>query len=245
MCSNATYGFMPLHRKRWLTISALTVNGVPIASVARRVPVSNRFCGVRVWDLPKETRGGGVEVLLGLKPARVLYAGRSACCAGLDQIVIETPQGVEGCSVPIITRFAGDEADIEDGLPTVTVSSNANFYSDPQGLSEETLRRTLVVTWKQTGSPEDGLVRISGNFLTFRSDPNGYGLGGFTCLERASSGAFTVPSWLLWTWRSSPAEILELNITYFTRRAFSAPGLDHGEFVHTKSWESARKQITQ
>src|SRR5262245_44653229 len=31
--------------------------------------------------------GAGLEVIVGSQPARVLYAGRSGCCADLDQVV--------------------------------------------------------------------------------------------------------------------------------------------------------------
>jgi len=45
-----------------------------------------------------------VDVLVGGKPAKVGYKGRSGCCAGLDQIVFEVPPGIEGCYVPVAVR---------------------------------------------------------------------------------------------------------------------------------------------
>ena len=59
----------------------------------------------RSGPLPGDARPADLEVLAGGTAARVLYAGRSGCCAGLDQIVIEVPAGVEGCSVPLWVRF--------------------------------------------------------------------------------------------------------------------------------------------
>ncbi len=53
------------------------------------------------------TEFNGVEVFVGSAAARILYAGRSGCCAGLDQIVVETPAQAEGCLVPISVRVAG------------------------------------------------------------------------------------------------------------------------------------------
>jgi uncharacterized protein (TIGR03437 family) len=51
---------------------------------------------------------GAIEVLVGGAPARVSYAGRSPCCAGLDQIVFELPANTPvGCSTPLVVR-AGD-----------------------------------------------------------------------------------------------------------------------------------------
>jgi uncharacterized protein (TIGR03437 family) len=46
-----------------------------------------------------------VEVVVGDIPARVIYRGRSGCCAGLDQIVFIVPDGVEGCYVPVVVKI--------------------------------------------------------------------------------------------------------------------------------------------
>src|SRR5581483_1799312 len=53
---------------------------------------------------------GPIALYVGGKRAVVRYAGRSGCCAGVDQIIFEAPAGVEGCYVPVITvtgSFAG------------------------------------------------------------------------------------------------------------------------------------------
>ena len=55
--------------------------------------------------------GAELEVIVGMQPARVLYAGPSGCCADLDQVVIETPLAVEGCFVPVWFRLAGGQID--------------------------------------------------------------------------------------------------------------------------------------
>jgi uncharacterized protein (TIGR03437 family) len=47
----------------------------------------------------------GMEVLIGGKSARIIYAGRSDCCAGVDQIIAEVPAGVEGCAVAVRVRY--------------------------------------------------------------------------------------------------------------------------------------------
>ncbi len=51
----------------------------------------------------------GIEtrVWVGDRLARVVYRGRSGCCAGIDQIVFETPSGIEGCQVPINFEAGG------------------------------------------------------------------------------------------------------------------------------------------
>ena len=53
-------------------------------------------------QLSVETR-----VWVGDRLARVVYRGRSGCCAGIDQIVFETPEGIEGCQVPINFEAGG------------------------------------------------------------------------------------------------------------------------------------------
>lgn len=51
-------------------------------------------------DLP-----GEVEIFVGGRPATRRYAGRSSCCAGLDQIVFDIPADApRGCFVPVQVR---------------------------------------------------------------------------------------------------------------------------------------------
>ncbi len=49
----------------------------------------------------------GVEVFVGTQAANVIYAGRSGCCVGVDQISFEIPAGVKGCYVPVAVRSGG------------------------------------------------------------------------------------------------------------------------------------------
>jgi hypothetical protein len=51
----------------------------------------------------------------------------------------------------------------------------------------------VTLTWEQTGAPEDGLVRIYGNFLTFRFNQNGYGLGGSAASRKPAAGNSPCP----------------------------------------------------
>jgi len=48
-----------------------------------------------------------VEVFVGNVPAAITYAGRSGCCAGLDQIAFQVPDSALGCFVPIAIRAGG------------------------------------------------------------------------------------------------------------------------------------------
>ncbi len=76
----------------------------------------------------------GLAVFVGPKPARVVYAGRSGCCAGLDQIVFEMPAGILGCTVPVWIKYGDDGSGTND--ITVSVASGEGACSDPEGLSE-------------------------------------------------------------------------------------------------------------
>jgi len=80
----------------------------------------------QAFDLPD------LEVLVGDKPVRVLYAGRSGCCAGVDQIVFEAPAGVEGCYVPVVVRFL--DAGEDSNYATLSIARDGGSCSDPFGL---------------------------------------------------------------------------------------------------------------
>ncbi len=57
--------------------------------------------------LPGDRPGLDVRVWVGDRLARVIYRGRSGCCAGIDQIVFEAPTGIEGCQVPLSVEAGG------------------------------------------------------------------------------------------------------------------------------------------
>jgi uncharacterized protein (TIGR03437 family) len=76
----------------------------------------------------------GLTVFVGGRPAQIVYAGRSGCCAGMDQIIFQVPPGIEGCSVPVWVRYS------EDGQGSnpvyVSISAGGGACSDPHGLLE-------------------------------------------------------------------------------------------------------------
>jgi uncharacterized protein (TIGR03437 family) len=49
----------------------------------------------------------GVEIFAGTQAARIVYAGRSGCCVGVDQISFVVPPGITGCYVPVAVRSGG------------------------------------------------------------------------------------------------------------------------------------------
>ena len=84
--------------------------------------------------IPAGLNIAGFAVFVGGKTAKVVYAGRSGCCAGMDQIIFEVPSGIEGCNVPVWVRYT------EEGHGSnpvyVSVKSSGGACSDAHGLSE-------------------------------------------------------------------------------------------------------------
>ena len=76
------------------------------------------------------------EVYVGNKRAKVSYAGRSGCCAGLDQITFEVPAGVQGCYVPVAVRTPGTTSN----FVSLPVSPDGGTCAEPVGLPADLLR---------------------------------------------------------------------------------------------------------
>ena len=72
-----------------------------------------------------------VDVFIGNKPANIMYRGRSGCCAGIDQIVVTVPAGVQGCTVSLAVRVAG----VVSNFTSIAVAPNGKSCSDPTGFS--------------------------------------------------------------------------------------------------------------
>jgi uncharacterized protein (TIGR03437 family) len=64
-----------------------------------------------------------VQVWVGNQQATVSYAGRSGCCAAIDQIVFVVPQGVQGCYLPVAVQ-AGT-AGVVGNIPSMAVAPSA------------------------------------------------------------------------------------------------------------------------
>ena len=78
-----------------------------------------------------------LQVLVGGIPATVTYKGRSGCCAGVDQIVIEIPRGVEGCYVPVVVRIG----DVVSNFASLSIASTGDVCTDLNGLSGTDLEK--------------------------------------------------------------------------------------------------------
>lgn len=96
--------------------------------------VGEEATGPLVGDL------GGVDVFVGTKPAVVHYAGRSGCCAGVDQIAFDVPAGVSGCFVPLVVRSQG----IASNFSSIAVAAQGRQCSDPYGLPQSALAKAAA-----------------------------------------------------------------------------------------------------
>jgi uncharacterized protein (TIGR03437 family) len=99
--------------------------------------------------------------------ANVRYAGRSGCCAGLDEIIFDVPTGVSGCYVPVAAVTGG----VVSNFGTISVNPKGGECDDPLSFSASdimaaersgVLRRGQVALSGTSG----GEVDLSASFLT-------------------------------------------------------------------------------
>jgi uncharacterized protein (TIGR03437 family) len=67
------------------------------------------------------------NLFVGGQLASVRYAGRSGCCAGVDQVVFDVPAGVTGCYVPVGVQTGG----VISNFGTISVSAAGSECDDP------------------------------------------------------------------------------------------------------------------
>ncbi|MCW5966682.1 MAG: hypothetical protein KIT83_21770 [Bryobacterales bacterium] len=88
-----------------------------------------------------------IQVYVGGKAAEVQYAGRSGCCAGVDQINFVVPDGVEGCVVPVVVTTN----DVASNFTAISVSSDGVICNDPGGLSRSQIQTLVTLDTIRTG----------------------------------------------------------------------------------------------
>jgi len=109
--------------------------------------------------VPKTTHQySGVSVFVGTASAKIIYAGRSGCCAGLDQIAFEVPSGSLGCFVPIAVRTAGKVVSNFTTLPVNT--SGGPCSSAAPGIPTTILTRAVAGETLQLGAIAIGPIPI-------------------------------------------------------------------------------------
>jgi uncharacterized protein (TIGR03437 family) len=89
---------------------------------------------------PRDLTNIPVQVYIGGKVATVRYRGRSGCCAGIDQIIADIPQGVEGCYVAVVIVVNN----IPSNVTTIPISNGSSrVCSDANGISNTDLQTLL------------------------------------------------------------------------------------------------------
>ncbi len=107
-------------------------------------PVSGNENGAA---LPGDLNTPGLAVYVGGKQATVTYRGRSGCCAGLDQIVFQVPQGSFGCYNAVAVQIGNTVSN----FTTMPLSANGAACSDPNGVSGFDLTQVLNKSTFSTG----------------------------------------------------------------------------------------------
>jgi uncharacterized protein (TIGR03437 family) len=77
-----------------------------------------------------------LELYVGGKLASVAYKGRSGCCSGIDQIVFQVPDGLDGCYVPVVAKIGNAVSN----FTTMSVSASGGACSDAAGLSSSDIQ---------------------------------------------------------------------------------------------------------
>ena len=121
--------------------------------------------------LPGDLAGVDVVVLVGGRRARIVYRGRSGCCAGLDQIAFEIPAGAAGCYVPVVVIVNG----VPSNFVTMSINAEGGACSDPGGLTPDKLAAT------QSAGLRYGVLSLAGSSMQ---------QGGMTIDTETATGSF-------------------------------------------------------
>ncbi len=93
-----------------------------------------------------------VRVYVGGVQANVEYAGRSGCCAGVDQVNFVVPQNVEGCFVPVVTTLNG----VASNFTTMAIKNGGTTCDGAFGLDSNRLDQLIT-----KGNLKTGMVGLS------------------------------------------------------------------------------------
>jgi uncharacterized protein (TIGR03437 family) len=91
------------------------------------------------------------SVLVGGQPATVRFAGRTGCCAAVDEIVFDVPANVAGCYVPVVVMTGG----IPSNAGTIAVSRSGGACDDPLSF-----RAADLAAAQRTGRVHVGTVQL-------------------------------------------------------------------------------------
>ena len=113
------------------------------------------------------------SLIVGGQTANVRYAGRSGCCAGVDQISFDIPTGVSGCYVPVSVLSGG----VVSNVGTISISASGKECDDPLSfrasdlsILEQTGRLrlgTVEIQHQTTAGQAVGSNSVSASFLSY------------------------------------------------------------------------------
>lgn len=114
-----------------------------------------------------------VRVYVGGVQANVEYAGRSGCCAGVDQVNFVVPQNVEGCFVPVVATLNG----VPSNFTMMAIKNGGTSCDGAFGLDSNRMEQLISKGNLRTGSV--GFIRTRMQVL------------GFNVTTEAGDGDFT------------------------------------------------------
>jgi uncharacterized protein (TIGR03437 family) len=107
-----------------------------------------------------------LKVNVGGKDATVLYAGRSGCCSGVDQINFVVPAGVAGCFVPVYVTVGG----VPSNFTTMSIAAAPGACEGAFGLTGDALEPLLTKNTVRTGLVSLQRTTVNNPFFTFNTD---------------------------------------------------------------------------
>ncbi|MCC6262618.1 MAG: hypothetical protein IT169_03500 [Bryobacterales bacterium] len=123
-----------------------------------------------------------VRVYVGGVQANVEYAGRSGCCAGVDQVNFVVPQNVEGCFVPVVVTLNG----MPSNFTMMAIKNGGTSCDGAFGLDSNRLDQLISKVNLKTGAI--GFTRTRMQVLGFNTSTE-VGFGNFE--ELNSQGLLT------------------------------------------------------
>jgi uncharacterized protein (TIGR03437 family) len=119
--------------------------------------------------LPGNIPNLNLQVFVGSQQATVMYAGRSGCCTGLDEIEISVPAGVTGCAVPVYVVDGG----VSSNFTTMSIAQSGSTCPE-SGENDPSL---LQIT-QENGGLRTGVVLMSRSYaytpaVNYESDSAG------------------------------------------------------------------------
>ena len=150
------------------------------------------------------------SLYVGGMPANVRYAGRSGCCAGVDEIVFDVPAGISGCYVPVAAITSG----VVSNFGTISVAASGKECNDPLSFRASSL----------TAAESSGTLRAAQIGLTSASGEIDFS-GSFFATDLNTALGST-------SWLTPPAGTCYVSVSSVTATpAHAGAGLNAGDSI--------------